>query len=232
MRTTVVLMQIYMYCTTYCDSWSILLPTEQSKISWQHTIELRSPKPEIEAGKRGRGEGGRSPRQGRGEDGKVRVEGEVGEDGDLLLLRGGGRSPTAAAPPQTTAAAPPQMAPPQACAARRSGGEGEGGGAEASAAARVRAGKRSARMGEKKGRGTILPLSPGYAWRIPPRCATDMLCVAHNIGVRHACFCIVQKWPNCHLDNNLDIAQWFWVPLAIWGGARFEPWTSHLFLFL
>jgi hypothetical protein len=37
----------------------------------------------------GRGEGGRSPRRGRGEDGEVGVEGEVREDGDLLLLRGG-----------------------------------------------------------------------------------------------------------------------------------------------
>jgi hypothetical protein len=38
---------------------------------------------------RGRGEGWRSPRQGRGEDVEVGVEGKVGEDNDLLLLRGG-----------------------------------------------------------------------------------------------------------------------------------------------
>jgi hypothetical protein len=154
------------------------------------TVTTRAPKPETEAGKRGRGEGGRSPRRGRGEDGDVRVEGEVGEDGDLLLLRGGGRSPTAAAPPQTTAAAPPQTAPPQACATRRSGEEGEGGGAEASGGSERRRarrlgfgrGREVSRVGEKKERGTVLP----------PRCAS-----------------IVQKRPQCHLDNNLDIAQWF-----------------------
>jgi hypothetical protein len=59
-----------------------------------------------------------------------------------------------------------------------------------------------------------------------------MLCMAHHIGVRHACLCIVQNKLKCHLDNNLDIAQWFCVPRAGYlGGARFEPWTSHLFCF-
>jgi hypothetical protein len=70
------------------------------------TITARVPKPKIEAGKRGRGEGGRSPRQGRGEDSDVGVEGKVREDGDLLLLLGDGRSPMAVAPPQTVAAPP------------------------------------------------------------------------------------------------------------------------------
>jgi hypothetical protein len=45
-------------------------------------------------GEEGRGEEGRralteSGKRGRGEDGEVRVEGEVGEDSNLLLLRGG-----------------------------------------------------------------------------------------------------------------------------------------------
>jgi hypothetical protein len=78
--------------------------------------------------------------------------------------------------------------------------------------ARVQPGKkaRGEEVGEKGPGQAVLPLSHTYAWRIPQRCATDMLCVAHHIGVRHACFCIVQNQPQCNLDSNLDIAQWFW----------------------
>jgi hypothetical protein len=76
--------------------------------------------------------------------------------------------------------------------------------AEASATARVQAGKRS--KWERRKGANHFTLSPCYAWRIPQRCATDMLCVADHIGVCHACLPIVQNKPKCLIDNNLDIA--------------------------
>jgi hypothetical protein len=163
----------------------------------------------------------------------------------------------AVAPPQTTATAPPQTAPPQACAVRRSGGEGGGAeasaaerrrarqlgaerrraqwlGAEASAAARVRVGKRSAcaRVGEKKG---------AEANRFTPK---SWLCVAHPSEVRYG---YVMRGaphrgvPRMFLYSSKAAA----VPsrqqsrhslvvlgsAGCLGGARFEPWTSHLFCF-
>jgi hypothetical protein len=151
-------------------------------------------------GKRGRGEGRRSPRRERGEDSEVGVEGDRG--------RGRRRAPP---PPQTTAvAAPPQTkaaASPQTTAT--AWGRAEASAAGQSGGNRVRRlgfGRGRDRSGrEERGR-SVFTLSLGYAWRTPQRCATDNLCVAHHIGVRHACLRIVQNEPKCSLDNNLHLA--------------------------
>jgi hypothetical protein len=91
--------------------------------------------------------------------------------------------------------------------------------ARAASGGEARAARAELGFGESKGSGKkkvgekaswptepFFTLSPGNAWRIPQRCATDKLCVAHHIGVRHNCLCIVQNAPKCYLDNNLHLA--------------------------
>jgi hypothetical protein len=103
----------------------------------------------------------------------------------------------------------------------RSSTQGEGREMEASAASRGELGERpSSSSGKKRGAALLARVRPGKnarreevgekgagAGRFTPK---SYICVAHHIGVRHACFRIVQNQPQCNLDSNLHIAQWFW----------------------
>jgi hypothetical protein len=79
---------------------------------------------------------------------------------------------------------------------------------------------------------TIFYLIPTASWRIPQGCATDMLTMAHHIGVRHAYHCVVQKKSKCNVDSNMHIAQWFVCWLFDIGRCQVRTLDLPLFLFL